>query len=128
MKLTKNFNLSEFECKCGCETPDHILENLKELADNLQKIRDVIKKPMDPTNGYRCPEHNAKVGGVKKSQHIHGKAADIQVDGLEPEELADIVENLMEKEIIKKGGVGRYNTFTHIDIRGHNARWNFTNK
>ena len=29
----------------------------------------------------------------------------------------------MKSERFKMGGVGEYNTFTHIDIRGFKARW-----
>ena len=39
MKLTNNFSLSEFECKCGCEMPAFVEENIKELAENLQVFR-----------------------------------------------------------------------------------------
>jgi len=128
MNLTCNFSLREFECSCGCDTPDDVLENLKELAENLQKVRDVINKPISLTNAYRCKSHNKKVGGVKTSQHILGKAADIQVKGMDTDDVADTVEELMYKEIIKQGGVGRYDSFTHIDIRGHRARWSFKSK
>jgi len=40
MQLTKNFSLSEFECKCGCEMPSNILQNVKELSYHLQRLRD----------------------------------------------------------------------------------------
>ena len=84
MKLTKNFNKSEFECKCGCEMPEAVLLEVTRLANELQHIRDFIHKPMNLTNAYRCPEHNKEVGGVSNSQHILGKAADIQIEELEP--------------------------------------------
>ncbi len=32
--------------------------------------------PIDITSGYRCPELNARVGGVDTSQHTLGLAAD----------------------------------------------------
>jgi uncharacterized protein YcbK (DUF882 family) len=128
MKLTNNFSLNEFECNCGCKIPDFVKKNIETLAKDLQVLRDTIGKPIKITNSYRCKEHNQKVGGVKTSQHILGKAADLQVDGMEPKEVADHVEALMKSELITKGGVGRYSTFTHVDVRGSNARWNFTNK
>jgi uncharacterized protein YcbK (DUF882 family) len=108
--------------------PAFVKKNVETLAEDLQVVRDVVKKPIKITNAYRCQEHNTKVGGVKTSQHILGKAADIQVDGIEPKEVADHVEALMKSELITKGGVGRYSTFTHVDVRGSDARWNFTNK
>ena len=128
MEITENFNLSEFQCKCGCEVPYNVEKNIIELADNLQILRDHLNKPINTTNGFRCATHNKSVGGVKNSQHILGKAADIKVKGVSPNEIADAIEHLMEIGKFKMGGVGRYNTFTHVDIRGNNARWNFTNK
>ena len=125
MKLTNNFSLSEFECKCGCKMPADVEENIKELADNLQVLRDVIGR-IDLTNAYRCKEHNADVGGATDSQHIKGKAADIKSSTLNPSEIASIVDDLMKIEWFKIGGIGIYNTFTHVDIRGVRARWSKT--
>ena len=128
MQLTKNFNLSEFQCKCGCDMPEFVKKNVEQLAKDLQVIRDKVGVGFTPNSAYRCAEHNASIGGVKSSQHLKGKAADINIKGIEPSEVADLVEDLMKTEAITKGGVGRYNSFTHVDIRGNNARWNFTIK
>ena len=46
MKLTNNFSKSEFECSCGCEMPLDVLENVKLLAIQLQKIREYVGKPI----------------------------------------------------------------------------------
>ena len=127
MKLTNNFSLSEFECKCGCKMPAFVKENVKELAENLQVLRDVVGR-IDLTNAYRCKEHNADVGGSTNSQHIKGKAADIKSNTLSPSEIASITDDLMKSEKFKLGGIGIYNTFTHVDIRGYKARWSKTIK
>ena len=87
MKLTNNFNKSEFECKCGCEMPNDVFLEISKLASQLQHIRDFVRKPVKLTNAYRCPEHNKEVGGVSNSQHILGKAADIQITDLDPSEV-----------------------------------------
>lgn len=128
MKLTKNFSLFEFECSCGCKMPDNVLENVKKLAENLQIIRDEVAKPLYLTNAYRCKSWNKKVGGASGSQHLLGKAADIQSGGISPKALADAIESYIEQKCIKEGGVGRYDTFTHYDIRGTKARWNYGKK
>jgi uncharacterized protein YcbK (DUF882 family) len=127
MKLTNNFSLEEFECKCGCKMPEFVKKNVIELADNLQVLRDVVGR-LDPTNGYRCKDHNADVGGSVNSQHLKGKAADIKSNDINPEDMATIVDDLMKCESFKLGGVGIYNTFTHVDIRGVRARWSKTSK
>ena len=127
MKLTKNFSLSEFECKCGCDMPKFVKPNILELAENLQILRDEIGR-LDLTNAYRCKEHNADVGGSTSSQHLLGKAADIKSKTLNPKEVAEGVDDLMKSEAFKIGGIGIYNTFTHVDIRGYRARWSKTTK
>ena len=127
MKLTKNFSLEEFECKCGCKMPDFVKKNVAELAENLQVLRNLVGR-LDLTNAYRCKSHNADVGGATNSQHLVGKAGDVKSKTIKPKEMAQIVDDLMKNESFKLGGVGIYNTFTHVDIRGTRARWSKTNK
>ena len=102
--------------------PDDVLENIKLLADELQIIRDSVSKPLHLTNAYRCKKHNKEVGGAKNSQHLYGKAGDLQCS-IVPSKLADKIEGLIKEGKISEGGVGRYSTFTHYDIRGTKARW-----
>ena len=128
MKLTDNFSLKEFECNCGCKMPEFVKENVIKLADNLQTLRTVLLKPIKITNAYRCKSHNAKVGGAKNSQHLLGKAADVQVTDESPEDVAKTINDLMKTELFDLGGIGKYDTFTHVDIRGTKARWNFKKK
>ena len=127
MKLTENFNLSEFECNCGCSMPDFVKKNVIELAENLQVLRDAVGK-LDLTNAYRCKKHNKSVGGVSNSQHILGKAADIQISDIEPAEVYNTIDNLAEHGHILQGGLGKYNSFTHYDIRKTKVRWDNTSK
>ena len=124
--MTKNFKIHEFACKCGCDMPDEVYSRVIKLAVELQKLRDIFDVPFTPTSAYRCPEHNRRIGGVRNSQHLLGFAADLQIPGVEPEEVAGMIESLMGSGDILMGGVGRYNTFTHMDIRGRRARWNKT--
>ena len=128
MKLTNNFSKSEFECKSGEEMPLDVLENVKLLAIQLQKIREYVGKPIIINSAYRSKAHNKAIGGVKTSQHILGKAADITIDTFTPDEVVSIIENMLTNEMLGGfyiGGLGSYNTFTHVDIRDKKARWNF---
>ena len=128
MKLTHNFSKSEFECKSGEEMPLDVLENVKLLAIQLQKIREYVGKPIRINSAYRSEAHNEAIGGVKTSQHILGKAADITIDTFTPDEVVSIIENMLTNEMLGGfyiGGLGSYNTFTHVDIRDKKARWNF---
>lgn len=123
MKLTKNFSLSEFECKSGAAVPDDLLPNIKKLAESLQVLRDDIGLPIKINSGYRSPEHNKKIGGVKNSQHTKGTAADIAISGVSPREIRRRLEILIKSDKMLQGGIGAYSTFTHYDIRGYKARW-----
>jgi len=126
MKLTDNFSKSEFNCKCGCEMPNDVLDNIKLLAIQLQTIREYVGQPIKINSAYRCELHNSIIGGVKTSQHILGKASDITINTFTPDEVVDVIENLLVNEMLGSfyiGGLGRYNTFTHLDIRDDKARW-----
>jgi uncharacterized protein YcbK (DUF882 family) len=123
MKITNNFNLEEFDSKCGREMPSQVVTNIIELAKNLQVLRDEVKKSIQITSGYRSPEHNAKVKGAKLSQHITGMAADIKVAGMTPKQVAEVIERLIAEKKMKEGGIGIYKTWLHYDHRNTKARW-----
>ena len=117
MQLTKNFSKEEFDCHCGCEMPSLVLSNVSLLASQLEILRDCFGTPIHVNSGYRCIDHNKSIGGAAKSQHLLGKAADIVVENYEPEYVADNTEYLIEVGELSIMGLGRYNTFTHVDIR-----------
>ena len=124
MQLTKNFSIHEFDCKGGTKVPEEFYKNVKELAENLQVLRDYIKESVMITgSGYRTPSHNAKVGGAKNSQHLTASAADINAKNYTPKNLAGVIEKLIEEGKMKEGGIGIYKGFVHYDIRGTKARW-----
>ncbi len=105
--------MREFRCKNGS---DKILI-ADELVKLLQKIRDHYGKPITINSAYRTPAYNKKVGGAKYSQHVQGKAADIVISGVTPYEVAKYAESL------GAGGIGLYNSFTHVDVRPGKSRW-----
>ena len=116
-QISPNFKAAEFACNhCGALPPGGIPP---ELLQYLEKIRAHFGKPVNVNSGYRCPTHNANVGGAKASQHLKGTAADIWIGGTDPQLVYDYADAL----IGDAGGVGDYDTFTHIDVRGYRARW-----
>ena len=124
MKLTENFNSSEFDCKDGTKVPEIYMKNCKEVAQNLQVLRNELGVPVTITgSGYRTPDHNKKVGGAKNSQHLTCSAADINAKGYTPKQLAAKIESLIKVGKMKQGGIGIYPGFVHYDIRGKKARW-----
>lgn len=120
--MTKNFKIKEFECK-GCKVPLEVYENIIKLSNQLQFLRDYTGRPIKINSGYRCPKYNKKIGGVKNSQHLLGKAADIVVESLKPIEVFALIEDLIDMGLMLQGGLGLYDTFVHYDIRKTKARW-----
>lgn len=55
-----------------------VVENLSELADTLDGIREAWGSGIRVTSGYRCPAINKAVGGASNSSHLKGNAADLQ--------------------------------------------------
>ncbi|ASV43374.1 hypothetical protein [Vibrio phage JSF12] len=119
----RGFSRKEFACKCGCgySTVDaELLEVLVTLKEHFNGATVKI------ASGCRCEEHNKKVGGRPRkpgerysgSKHLWGVAADIQVSGVAPSKVADY----LEKTYPNKYGIGRYDTFTHIDIESSAPR------
>ena len=114
-EISDNFSRSEFACKCGCgfDTVD------AELVQVLEVVRFKYNSPVHITSGCRCDSHNKKVGGSDGSKHKLGIAADIVVEGVPAVEVYRFLTS-----IFKSGyGIGKYDEFTHIDIRVDKARW-----
>lgn len=121
-QLAPAFKVREFRCRDGSDT---IMVD-QTLVVLLQAIREHFGKPITITSGYRTAAHNAAVGGAKSSQHLLGRAADIQVQGVSVEDVAAYAESLMPA----LGGVGRYPVkagrakgWVHVDTRPNKSRW-----
>ena len=89
IKLTRNFTLDEM-CKSATarklrikNVPSPVVVGrLRALCENvLQPLRDYMGEPIIINSGYRSPELNQKIGGVRSSQHVIGEAADINCKG-----------------------------------------------
>ena len=114
-----HFSRDEFRCKCGKYCDGFPVEPDEGLVKLLERIREHFGKPVTITSGIRCTSHNAAVDGASRSQHLYGTAADIKVKGVEPETVAAFAEGLLPGT----GGIGRYSTFTHVDVRKSKSRW-----
>ena len=113
LKLTPNFTVAEFACKDGSDTI--LIDTM--LVYYLQKIREHFGKSVRINSAYRTPSYNAQVGGASESQHMLGTAADIVIEGVSPEQVAQFADRH------GMGGVGIYKTFTHVDVRAGKSHW-----
>ena len=114
-KLSEHFRVREFSCKDGSD-PVLVAPRLVMI---LQTIRDHFGKALVINSGYRTPQYNEKVDGTPQSQHCYGTAADITIKGVAPAMVAAYARKLMPDW----GGVGIYDSFTHIDVRETKADW-----
>lgn len=114
--LTQNFKLYEFECNDG----NHEVKVHPELIEKLQKLRDLVGKPIKINSGYRTKEYNAKIGGSPKSQHIEGNAVDLALPtGISVDKFANNAEKVGFR------GIGKYPWGIHVDVRETAARWDY---
>ena len=124
MKLTNNFSKSEFDCSCGCDMPLGVLHNIQKLANQLQILRNVVGNPIKINSGYRCSDYNDNVvKGAKNSQHKLGKAADIVIEEMTPQETFELIDLLINEGELLQGGLSQYPSFVHYDVRKTKARW-----
>lgn len=107
-----HFSRREFACHhCG---QVKVATNLLESLERLRAIKG--GRPLRIVSGYRCPVHNAQVGGAKASRHLVGDAADI------PYGYATVA----EAERAGFQGIGDKNGFAiHVDRRPRRARWHY---
>ncbi len=89
MKLSKNLSLAEVVKSTTAKRlginniPDDewVIENLKATAKHVfQPLRDAFGCPIYVSSGYRSPELNVAIGGAKRSQHMEGRALDLDAD------------------------------------------------
>ena len=114
--LSKHFSRSEFACKDGCGRDTIDAETLRVL----EALRQHFGVPVKINSGYRCANRNKAVGGAAGSQHLYGRAADVTVEGVGPDSVAQHLQTTYPG----KYGIGAYRTFTHIDTRsGLPVRW-----
>ena len=116
----KYFKMEEFECRCCGNV--RFTENIEALVENvLDPAREKLGMAIAVNSGFRCPKHNAAVGGVPQSQHVVGEAADISPlkSGSKLEQLAAVI-----VEQGKYDQVILYPTFVHVSWKknGTNRR------
>ena len=120
-RITEHFSWYEAVCRhCGQLPPD-LEPNVIATAEMAERIRALLgDRPMRISSWYRCPEHNAEVGGAKNSMHLQGKAIDFVVKDMVPHAVQVKCEALQQQGII--GGLGWYHGWTHADL-GPRRSW-----
>ena len=83
--------------------------NLLMLVDNMRHRSGI---PYKITSAYRTPEYNKKIGGVKDSAHLLGKAVDISAPDSKTK--YSIIEAAVHFGIER---IGVASNFIHIDLQ-----------
>lgn len=104
---SKYFEEKEFVCPCGCG----LVRVVPKLVKQLNQARTIYGKAIKINSGFRCVEHNRKVGGKHNSAHLHGEAVDIGItDGVSRYTLLKVLYRCGFERI----GVSK--NFIHVDV------------
>jgi len=105
--LSEHFNEAEFRCRDDCEKV-HVDPRLITL---LERARSIWGRPITIASGYRCPAHNAAVGGKPTSAHLTGEAADIVCTF--SQDRFDLLRTFIALGVVRIG-IGK--NFLHVDV------------
>lgn len=94
-------------------------KNLEALVHHiLDPARELLGAPIRVSSGYRVPELNRAVGGVRDSQHITGEAADVSAGSpVLNRKLYDILLTLPFDQLIWEHGTDEAPAWLHVSYR-----------
>jgi hypothetical protein len=124
----KHFVPREFTCKCSglCSHEDVVSA---ELVLKLERIRDLIGKPVVIRSGTRCESHNRQVGGMPGSAHIPLNGMSHAADILCPDSAFRFAFLTAALPMFNRIGIGP--DFVHVDDSPHlqeNQVWLYNGK
>lgn len=120
VQLSKNLRSSEIMCQGVRCCNESIIS--KRVVDAFQRVRDIYGGPItigdSGGSGYRCPIHNAEVGGASGSLHMTGNALDLHAS--DTSRLLKAVE-----QVVTDGEIGIYSWGIHMGVwsRGYVNRF-----
>jgi hypothetical protein len=154
-RISPHFTLKQFLCKEDTTKsfPKYVLFK-ERLPLKLEAVLERVNAmgfevdTLHVMSGFRTPYYNRAIGDVKYSMHQWGSAADIFIDPLKKDRMADLnhdgqvdiqdskllfdeIERLLASKDLARfqGGMGFYPgtsahpPFVHVDVRGTAARW-----
>jgi hypothetical protein len=122
-----NFTWAEalhFNASGGYRRPANsgVVYGILRVTDAMEEIRRMYgNKPIQINSWYRDPATNAAVGGASQSRHLSGDAVDFVVPGVS----CFSVYSRLDGWWGSRGGLASSSVFTHIDVRGYRARWDY---
>lgn len=121
MMLSEHFSLAEMIASSAAlrlgidNVPDEAeIENLRRLcAEILEPLRAELGQPVVVTSGLRVPALNAAIGGSPRSDHCHGRAADIKVPGMSAR---DVCETIRALRLPYRQLICEFGAWCHVSI------------
>jgi hypothetical protein len=125
VQLSQNFWLHEFTVSQKAERMGIVnqpspaeIKNLKLLCDFiLQPLRDWSGNAVYVSSGFRCVVLNKEIGGSKTSDHVHGRAADIDSAIHNVDYFDWIRDNCSFDQLIWEYGTDLYPAWVHCSFR-----------
>lgn len=126
--MTPHFSLEELTITQHREidnTPgEREMKNLEMLAAKMEEVRDILKKPILVSSGFRCLALNRAVGSKDGSAHVLGLACDFVCPsyGTVDEVFAALQHSRLEFDqlIVEKVGGKKW---IHLGLREDKKAW-----
>ncbi|MFJ4066413.1 D-Ala-D-Ala carboxypeptidase family metallohydrolase [Pseudomonas sp. NPDC089996] len=120
MFITPHFTLTEMitsqtaarEGLDNAPSPE-VISNLRLLCQVLEQVRGLFERPIIINSGYRSAAVNARVGGVRSSQHTLGLAADFTVIGVDNR---DVVQRVSESVVPFDQLILEFDSWVHLSV------------
>ena len=113
--LSKNFSRLEVQCPCGCGA--NLINPF--LVEKLQKVRNIIGRPIVITSGVRCEFYNTSIKASMNSSHIpdsYGMGNAVDIACTNSKDRYELVE--LSQKFFNRIGIsgGSYGGFVHLDV------------
>ncbi|WP_066376719.1 D-Ala-D-Ala carboxypeptidase family metallohydrolase [Anabaena sp. CA = ATCC 33047] len=118
--IVEGIPLTWGEATKGCTripTISEYVQNAVRLAKVWGEVREKFGSPIIITSGYRPPQVNKAVGGVRNSQHLYFRALDMQPMNGDFKKLWEVLKNSQFVGLGDAVFMGRNKGFFHGDIR-----------
>jgi len=128
-RLSDHFIVEEFDCHDGTKVPSAYYDALEYLCRTFLEPLRKSYGSVTINSGYRTRSYNASIGGASGSFHIYtdhdddDPAADVSCASGSASQWHAKLDSIRQAERNGNGGLGRYSTFVHVDLRDYPSDW-----
>jgi len=117
--FSEHISFEEYACKCCKRLPpdfkiDAIPNVFLEFFNAFEQLRKKWEKPISIVSGYRCVQHNRRIGGAPLSAHLFGLALDLLFETNEDAEKFRALVDAVTPEL-RMGKYNKHPRLVHID-------------